>query len=171
MDIDFLSLGLRWLHIVGAVTLLGGLFYQRFVVLPAAEKLDDAARANMIAALRGSWSKLVMISAMVLLVSGFVNFFLTIGAFKAPAPELPGYYHMMFGIKFLIAMIIFFLASILSGKSDAAERFRAKAKTWLNLCVLLAVLLIAISGVMRGSHVGPNLDATSPETPAAESNE
>jgi hypothetical protein len=35
---------------------------------------------------------------------------------------------------------------------------RANASGWLTLNLLLAVVLVAISGVMRGRHTGPNFD-------------
>jgi hypothetical protein len=69
---------------------------------------------------------------------------------------------MCFGIKFLLAMVIFLIASLLSGKTAAAQRMREGAKTWMTLNVALAILVVCISGVLRTAKRTPK-----PEKPQA----
>jgi hypothetical protein len=64
-------------------------------------------------------------------------------------------YQMLFGIKFLLALAIFALASILAGRSPGTQRIRDNAKFWLNVNLAMALAVIAISGIMRLTHVGP----------------
>ena len=168
MAVDTTLLVLRWMHIFASITLIGGLVYQRFVVLPAVGSLDEGARQSLASALRGPWSKLVMISTLLLLVSGIVNIIVIVKTFKPPDAPLPRYYHPIFGVKFLIALAIFFLASMLAGRSEAAERFRRRARMWLNVTILLAVVLVALSNVLRGAHSGPNLPPVPPPETADE---
>jgi hypothetical protein len=65
---------------------------------------------------------------------------------------LPKWYHMLFGIKFLLAMVVFTVASLLAGKTALADKLRASAKFWMSLNILLAVLIVCISGILRTAH-------------------
>jgi hypothetical protein len=65
----------------------------------------------------------------------------------------------------ILALVIFFLASALTGRAAALARFRQNAKFWLSVNVTLAVIVVCISGVLRfvpskGARV---LDQTSHE--------
>jgi hypothetical protein len=42
-----------------------------------------------------------------------------------------------------------FLASVLSGRSAAAERYQAKGKLWSGVAVLLSIALVVAGGAMR----------------------
>jgi arginine exporter protein ArgO len=83
-----------------------------------------------------------------LIVSGVYNF---VARIKSPAfdPEYKGLYHALFGTKVLLALVIFFLASALTGRSEALAKIRQNAKFWLTVNAVLAVLVVCISGVLR----------------------
>jgi hypothetical protein len=72
----------------------------------------------------------------------------------------------LFGIKFLLALVIFFVASLLVGRSPAADRFRQKRKTWLTLNMTLAITVVLISGVMRTLPQKPRPTELAPATTA-----
>ena len=67
-------------------------------------------------------------------------------------------YQMLFGIKVLLALAIFFLASVLVGRSALGARFRERAKLWVTVNLLLGVLVVCIAGRMRAMHTGPNVE-------------
>jgi hypothetical protein len=69
---------------------------------------------------------------------------------------------MVFGIKFLLALAIFALASLLAGRTAAAEALRKNARMWLNLNILLAVLVVCLSGVLRTAARTPKEAAPAP---------
>jgi hypothetical protein len=69
--------------------------------------------------------------------------------------RVPRWYHMVFGVKFLLALTIFAIASLLVGKTPAAEALRKNAKAWLNLNIVLAVLVVCLSGVLRTADKTP----------------
>jgi uncharacterized membrane protein len=147
LDLDFvLSLLSRWLHILAAITAVGGTIFARLALLPALPSLPEGHRKTLHDAIRGRWSKAVMGAIAFLLMSGLYNFIRIAG--RLPA-DLKPLYHPLFGAKFVLALIIFFIASALVGKSTAFERFRANARFWLTLNLVLAVLLVCISGLMR----------------------
>ena len=143
------------------MTLIGGLVYQRIAFCPAAATLADPQRTELVETARRRWSKVVMICVLFLLISGLVNFFMTHRFFKSlPEPQqLPSAYHMVFGIKFLLAMVLFFLASVLAGRSPATRTFRDNAPRWLTLSLVVAALLVAMSAALRTMHTGPNVEA------------
>jgi len=145
MDLQFvLALVFRWLHILAAITAVGGSIFARFVVFPSLDPLPADQRAALHAVMRGRWAKIVAAAIGFLLISGLYNFMITISQFRVPP-----WYHMVFGIKFLLALTIFGIASLLVGKSPAADAIRKNARLWLNLNIALAVLVVCLSGVLR----------------------
>ena len=163
MEIDYLAVLFRWLHILPAIIAVGGTIFMRLAVVPAAEELPEAARSAFQEAVRSRWARWVHGAILFLLVSGLYNFFTLTAKYK-----LPPAYHMMFGVKFLLALAIFALASMLTGRTALAQRLRLNARTWLNLNIALAVLLVCISGLMRNvSMNAPLKTAPSATAPAA----
>lgn len=148
--VSILLLILRWLHILGGITLMGGALFQRLALIPSAAELPDDAHNQLKEALRGRWSKVVMAMSSVLLISGMASYVVTTVNFQFDKGELPGkLYHMLFGVKFLLGLIVLGLAAMLSGRSDAARRMRADAAKWLTINLLLATLVVMIGGFMR----------------------
>lgn len=162
MDNFVLLLIFRWMHILAAITAVGGTIFMRTSLLPAAETLPEEEHRKLREQVRSRWSKLVMMSIGFLLISGIYNIMVIVQS-KQP---LPKFYHPLFGIKFLLALGIFFLASALVGRSPAMQRFRDNAKTWSTVNVLLAVVLVCISGTLR---IGRDQAAKSlPQQPTVE---
>ncbi len=160
---EYVSLVARWLHILAGMTAVGGSIFARFVVLPTLEPLPPAERTELHAQMRKRWSKLVQISIGFLLLSGLYN----IGMIEAKttAGAVYAWYRPLFGIKFILAMVMFVLASLLTGRTAAADKLRQNARFWMNVNILLAVAVVCISGVLRTAEKTPKKPAS--ETPAA----
>ena len=139
---DILALLSRWAHIVAVITLVGGTFFMRFALVPAAiqHSTDSALRD----AIRKRWTKFVMLSILFLLVSGFYNAYL-----KAMGFHLSGVYLALLTIKIVVGFAIFFLVSRLGGRSEKAQQFRAKETHWLNIICSLMLLLVLMAGYMK----------------------
>jgi hypothetical protein len=167
---DILALVLRWTHIFCGATLIGGLVFQRFGLLAAVENLDEPVRIIFGQAWRKVWSRIVMATTGLLIVSGLINFWLVMQQFDAAETEMPSWYHMLFGLKFLLALGVFFIASLLSGRREKSARLRENPKTLLNVGLLLVLLIVVFSGILRSSHASPNPNAPA-DTPAAVSGE
>ena len=152
--LSLLTLVFRWMHILASITAVGGSIFMWAAVLPAAASLSDAQRAVLADGIRARWAKWVAGAILFLLVSGFYSFFTLNAQYKlAPA------YHMLFGIKFVLALAVFALASLLVGKTAAAQRIRANARAWLTLNLILMVTVVCIAGVMRTMHGTQKPDA------------
>jgi uncharacterized membrane protein len=165
MEIDWLALVLRWMHIVAAVAAIGGVIFMRVALVPAAADLPEDTRRVLSEAIRRRWSKVVMAAILFLIVSGLWNFLTINASFKAAGLKIPPLYHPLFGVKFLLALGIFYIASSLAGRSAATAKFRENAKFWLTVNLVLGILVICISGVLRMTHNAPNPNL--PKLPAA----
>lgn len=169
---DWLGFVLRWFHIVAAITAVGGTIFMRFALVPSVSVLGDEQRRTLNDQIRSRWAKIVMASIGVLLVSGLVNFILFLRASKTFGIEWKNQYlilyHTVFLVKFLLALAVFFLASALAGRGEATKGFRQNPVRWMTINCVLALLIVALSGVMRLTHVGPTLPPSA-ATPSATS--
>ena len=111
--------------------------------------------------MRARWSKIVAAAIGFLLVSGLYN----VGMMSI-FYRLPRWYMPVFGVKFLAAFAIFLIASLLTGKTAAADNVRRNLRFWLNLNIVLAVLVVCLSGVLRTAAKIPKEPPGAPE-PAA----
>ncbi|QEG34914.1 hypothetical protein [Bythopirellula goksoeyrii] len=136
---------LRVLHIFGAVILVGGIFYQRSILFPTGVDACFVGRRQV-------WAKWVGIATLFLLASGLYNFITIIRTAKADGVPLPPTYHALFGVKFLLALLVMFLAAILAGKTEAAERFRQKMGMWLNVAWSASLTILVIAAILRNYH-------------------
>lgn len=159
---DPLTLLLRWAHVLAAIVALGGLLFARVAFVPAAEELGAETADRLHAGVRRRWLPWVIGAITLLLASGLVNYVLLMRRVKA-APELWGGdwmgqtgYHALFGVKFLLALIVFYLASGLVGRGASTQWIRDARKQWLSVTVGLGVAVVLISGWMRQLHTGVN---------------
>ncbi len=139
-----LDLLLRWMHIFSAIALAGGTFFLAWVWAPATASATADEREQWFLRFRKPWSMLVMISTLFLLISGLVNAVTNIKRY-----ELPGTYHGLVAVKLLVALVMFFLAARIAGRSDGAVRLRQQMGKWLHAAAILAVLLIGMGGYMK----------------------
>src|SRR5262245_36000742 len=157
----FVTLVARWLHILSAALALGVPIYLRFVLLPAMAQLEPGQRDLLREAITKRWRMFVHTLIVIFLVTGFWTF---LGArrwsgFDADAKFN---YHLLFGIKLLIALAMFFISSALVGRSAALAGIRANAKWWIGVLMLLGLAIVGISGVMRFMESKPRGESVAP---------
>lgn len=153
LPVDILS---RWLHIGMVIVLVGGSVLMRFVLMPAAEQLPDEHHQALRQNVMSRWRKIVGIGIGLILISGFYNYVRAI-----PDHKGQGLYHALIGTKIILAFIVFFLGSALTGRAEKFEPIRQNSKKYLGILILLSVIIIGISGFAKV--------ALKPVTPAAES--
>ncbi|MEX1040716.1 MAG: hypothetical protein WDZ51_08805 [Pirellulaceae bacterium] len=142
LGIDLL---LRWGHILPAILLAGGTWYMVLALRPAVSEMEDAQAVALKENLRGRWARIVMLCAGLLLLSGLVVLVKMAMTFEFPQ----GYYHAVGGLKFLLALVVFFIASLLTGKSENAQKFRESEGKWLKLNAVLALTIVLMGGLLR----------------------
>jgi uncharacterized membrane protein len=150
---------LRWGHVLAAMIAVGGLFFARFAFLPAVATLDDETAAAVHERARRGWLPWVIVAITLLLATGIANFLL----FNAQAKQWDGgnwmranQYHALFGVKVLLGLAVFYLASGLVGRGAGTQWLRNNRRLWLSVTLFLAVVVVMLSGWMRGLHTGPN---------------
>ena len=90
-----------------------------------------------------------------LLVTGFLNFFiLVVKPRVAPMP-----YHALFGLKLFGALFVFFVAIALSGSSPAFATMRARRQRWLSILLIVAGGIILLSGILSQVRGRKSADA------------
>lgn len=162
-EIDYIGLVSRWAHILAGVTAVGGAIFARFAMLPAVDTLESTQRESVLARVRQRWSKVLAASILLLLASGLFNIVTSVQKY-----DLPPLYHALFGVKFLLALAVFGLASVLAGRSHAAVKLRANHRRWGGVIVVLGLTVVLLSSVLRFLPHPPKAAAPPPpaETPA-----
>lgn len=153
----------RVLHTTCAATLLGGTIYLRFVLAPNA---GNEPEATCFAGRRSAWAACVGICTALLLVSGFYNYYLVV----TTNAKMPSVYHAVFGIKFLLALVVFALAALVAGKTSLAERMRLQMSRWLTLLLVAVLSIFAIGAFLRSIPHLPKTEKAQQidQTPVAE---
>jgi len=167
-----LDLVVRWFHILPAITLVGGALYMVFALHPAMSTHNFNEKGDLKTAIRTRWAKVVMICAGLLILSGFASFALQVIRYDFPQK----YYHPVAGIKILLAFVILYIASLLTGRSANAEKFREKEGFWLKTNATLAVILVLMAGSLRvadrvpkeNDHIDSDNPTSQVDSPAAE---
>ena len=137
-----LLLASRLLHVLSAIILLGGIFYLGTIVGPALGTSGNGD--SWFAGRRATWAKWVGITTLLLIATGLFNFISNVKTY-----EIAVSYHMLVGLKILVALVVFFLAAVLAGRSGLAERLRANMKFWLTICLIAGIITVLIGSVMR----------------------
>lgn len=140
-SLDVLS---RIVHVATAITLVGGSIFTAFVLLPATSTLEDGPRQKFAQAITGRWKRFVHIGILLFLVSGLYNYMQAI-----PNHKGDGLYHGLVGTKMILALVVFFIAAALVGRSPKLESIRRNRAFWLKVLVLLAAVIVAISGFVK----------------------
>lgn len=138
----------RLLHILSAIVLMGGATFTLFVLRPAAKELPEDVHEALRQRISRKWSMIIGIGILLLIVTGLYNYFINAMADGAPQKGNKAY-HMVLGIKILLAFVVFFLASALAGRSQGLAWIRRDAGKWLTILVLLATIVVALGSYLK----------------------
>jgi len=142
LALDALS---RIVHVSTAITLVGGSLFMLFVLMPAAARnLSEDVHETLRAAITARWKWFVHLGIALFLLSGFYNYFRAM-----PSHDGDGLYHALVGTKILLALGVFFVAAALVGRSTKLQAIRDRRRRFLTLLVLLAAMIVAISGFLK----------------------
>jgi hypothetical protein len=139
------NLFMRWLHIFSVVSAVGATLFLRLVLIPSMAEIKDEARAQLMKSLAGRVRKLVHGAIGGILLSGLYNTHLLWKTSVAP-------YGMIYGIKIVLALVVFLIAIFLTSSRPKWAAFQANRKKWLGLNLVLAAVIIALSAILRMLH-------------------
>jgi len=144
MEFSILDVISRIVHVFTAITLVGGGVFMAFVLGPAADALGEETHEKLSEQVVNRWKKFVHGGIALFILSGVYNYVTMI-----PKHQGDGLYHGLVGGKMLLALGIFFIASALAGRSSTFAGMRAQRSKWLKILVLLAAVVVAISGFVK----------------------
>jgi uncharacterized membrane protein len=99
---DVLSVIARWVHIASMATLIGGVLFGRLVLAPSIATLSAEAREALIEKVAALFRPLAYAAMAGLVLSGTFNLLTT--------PGHRPFYHMLLGVKLLLAAHVFAVA-------------------------------------------------------------
>lgn len=141
---EFLTVISRIVHVATAIVLVGGSVFTLLVLIPAAKMIPAETEQTLRKAVTSRWKRFVHLGVLLFLISGFYNYYL---AFERHDGD--GTYHMLMGIKMLLAFGVFFLASALVGRSSALEPIRQNRGRWLTVIVAASLVIVTIAGYLK----------------------
>lgn len=132
---DVIYVIMRWLHISSMATLIGGMIFGRFIMTQAAGGLSPESRDSLLDRAALLYRPLAFAAMAGLIISGCYNILTNLG--HTPV------YHMLLGIKLLLAMHVFAVA-ILIARPKNPRRARMMAGAAFS-----GLAIIAISAYLR----------------------
>ena len=148
-ELDIAFLFNRWFHLAAVIVAVGGTVFIRFVLHPTLKSTisEDAAKSVREALFR-RWARVLHTCIAILILSGTYNAIVQLPRHPVTPGHMP-VYHVIFGVKVLLALTLFFIAIALTGRSRTFEGMRAKRPVWLGVAVLLAAVIILLSNFLR----------------------
>jgi uncharacterized membrane protein len=131
---EILTAVMRWVHISSVVTLIGGIIYARFVMIPAAASLSSDARTALDENAARHFRPAVFAAMAGLLLSGVFNYL-----------SKPGHsvrYHALFGVKMLLVLHVFSVAVLVAAPNNPrrARQLLGAAISGLTILLISAYL-------------------------------
>jgi len=142
---DTVNIMLRWTHVAAVIIAVGGSFFLRFILLPVLSGLPDEAQASTRTAVIARWKMVLRLCIVLILGSGLYNYMIV----TYPAHRGQATYHMLLGIKIMLALAVFTIAEGLVGKAPPFAMMRANPRRWLAINLLLAAAIVAISSYVK----------------------
>ncbi len=145
---EIFSIVIRVLHIGSAILAAGGAAFQYIALLPAAAELQETPARALRERIAARWRGVVFTAVLLLLATGLLNFLI----FKVPEYRGTSHvalYHGLFGLKLLLALIVFHPATLLVLPGPKGEIARAAARGWLGYMLVLFTLIVVLGAVLR----------------------
>jgi uncharacterized membrane protein len=139
-----LSLVLRWLHVLAAITWIGGMLFIALVLVPTTRRLEDAAlRTRLVHAVGLRFRTVGWTALGVLVATGLANVWLH--PFLLSAPR----FHWKLGLVVLALMLSALHDFVLGPRAGApgADPCVRKRASWLARVNVLVVLVIVLLGL------------------------
>ncbi len=140
-----MSLFIRWLHVLAAITWIGGMLFIALVLVPVTRELADATlRTRLVHALGLRFRTVGWIALGVLVATGLVNLWLQPVLLSAPR------FHWKLGLVGLALILSAFHDFVLGPRAgvpgaDPSVRVRASWVARVNVLVVLVIVLLGLS--------------------------
>ena len=141
-----MHIAMQWLHLLSAILAVGGTVFLRFVLLPAAQSLDEVQRQMLTAAVLRRFRPVLWGSIIVLFLTGLYN----VGtvAIRGGLASAPDYLHILV-TKIFLAFVIFGFAFLLTVPGEIFSGMKTRRKQWLAVNAVLGVIVVLLSAYLR----------------------
>jgi uncharacterized membrane protein len=137
MPIDVISS--RWVHVISACLVVGGVFFIRFILPKGLALLDETQAQSVLLAVRRRFKMLVHTVILLLLLSGIYNTYLAWDKYNLDKAVL----HALWGTHVLLAALVFTISLyVLAGPQPPKTHRKLMA---INFVLLLCVVAAASS--------------------------
>ena len=144
-ELDGLVIASRWIHLAAVIVAVGGTAFIRLVLHPVAKTMIPPEVGSQFSpALIRRWAHVVHTCILFIILSGTYN---TIHQF--PLHKGQAAYQAIWGVKILLALVLFFVAIAITGRSPAFEAMRKKRPKWMAVIVLLAAIIVLLSNILK----------------------
>jgi len=126
----------RWIHIISACLVIGGVFFMRFIFARGLRSLEPEASQQVMLRVRRIFKMLIHTCILLLLASGIYNSYLAWDNYKLNEALL----HGLWGTHVLLALLVFcILIYVLAGSQPPRLHRGLMAATFVILLALVAV--------------------------------
>jgi uncharacterized membrane protein len=142
------ALLVRWVHVVSAITWVGGMLFIALVLVPTSRALGDATlRTRLIQDSGQRFRTVAWIALAILILTGLLNLWLQPFLFRSP--RFQGKLGLV-GMALILSALHDFVLGPRAGLpgADPSVRLRASWVARLNVLVALAIVLLGLS--LRG---------------------
>ncbi len=148
---DLVQIASRWLHVVAACLVIGGVFFMR-VLLPMGLRTmgADAMRSEMYLRARRGFKMMTHSCIFVLLVTGTYNMILAFKGINAN-PNLIGskaLFHGLIGVHLILAILVIVLAIVALKPKEP----KANAKGLMTVNLVLLFLIVATTSATKATR-------------------
>jgi uncharacterized membrane protein len=127
----------RWLHIVSACLVIGGLFFMRFLLPSALDLLEPEPRKLVFLRARRGFKMAIHSAVLLLLLTGGINLWANLDKYNLN----PAFLHPILGIHLLLGLIAMGIALFVLAGKEPPDSHRNLAA--INFVILLAVVFAA----------------------------
>ena len=144
----------RWLHVISACLVIGGVFFVRFVLPRGLGLLDQAQRQQVLLTVRWTFKMVVHAAVLLLVVTGIYNTALAWDKYRLDGVVL----HALWGTHvFLAACALTISLYVLAGPQPPRSHRKLMA---VNFAILL--LVVAAASTLRWARQRPLADHSTP---------
>lgn len=136
----------RVVHLLTAITLVGGSIFASLVAAPALRGLGADVATSVHDAFVRRWKWFVHGGIALFLITGFYNYMRAMGAHNDAGDKI---YHAFLGVKMLLAFALMLIATGLVGRSKAFQFMRDSRGLWQMILIFLAVVIVGLSGFIK----------------------
>lgn len=139
----------RWFHLAAVIVAIGGTVFMRFVLhTPLNTTLPDEISRPLRERVLRIWTRVLHTCILILILSGTYNAILQFPRHK-PAEGQMALYHVVFGVKLVLVLLLFFIAIAVTGRSRTFEAMRQKRARWLAISAALAGVIVLLSNLLK----------------------